>query len=175
MPDRRSASKHSIRISTTILAVAVWIVPLRAQSSQTTNKEDGRMQSHASGAFDVKLTPEAADEKSGGVIGRMSLQKRFHGDLEATSTGQMLSSGSAQGSGAYVAIELVTGTLRGRKGTFVLQHSGTMTKSVPKLTVVVVPDSGTGELAGLSGSMTIKIEGGKHFYELEYTLPEPAH
>lgn len=99
------------------------------------------------------------------------LDKEFHGDLEATSRGEMLSAGSSvPGSAGYVAIEQVTGALHGLTGTFVLQHSGTMTRGAPRLEVTVVPDSGTGELAGLSGAMTIDINEGKHRYELEYSI-----
>jgi hypothetical protein len=102
----------------------------------------------------------------------MSLAKRFHGDLEGTSQGQMLAAATAvKGSAGYVAIELVTGALGGRRGSFVLQHSGTMTRGTPQLTIAVVPDSGTDELAGLQGRMTITIEGGAHSYELDYSLP----
>jgi hypothetical protein len=115
------------------------------------------------------------DQAEGGQLGRMSIDKRFHGDLEATSKGEMLTAGtSVKGSAGYVAIERVDGTLRGRSGTFVLQHSGTMTRGVPQLTVTVVPDSGTGELAGLAGRMAIVIADGKHSYDFEYTLGENA-
>jgi hypothetical protein len=103
----------------------------------------------------------------------MSLDKTFHGDLEATSKGLMLTAGTeVKGSAGYVAIERVNGTLRGRTGSFVLQHSGTMTRGVPQMTVTVVPDSGTGQLAGLAGKMTIQIADGKHSYDFEYTLAE---
>ena len=128
--------------------------------------------SHASGPFEVKVTPQASDGDDAG-LGRMSLDKQFHGDLEATSKGQMLAAMSAvQSSGGYVAMERVTGTLKGRSGSFVLQHSGTMTRGVPQMTVSVVPDSGTDELVGLAGTMIIKIAEGKHSYEFEYTLAE---
>jgi hypothetical protein len=102
----------------------------------------------------------------------MTLDKQYHGDLEATGIGQMLTAGTeVKGSGAYAAIEKVTGSLEGKKGTFILQHTGTMRREVPQLAIVVVPDSGTGELQGISGKMKIKFaEGGKHFYELDYTL-----
>jgi hypothetical protein len=126
---------------------------------------------HAKGTFDVKVVPQPQDDAAGGPFGRLFLDKQFHGDLDATSKGQMLASGTGtDGSGAYVALELVSGTLNGRRGTFVLQHTGTMTKNVPTLIVTVVPDSGTGELTGLAGKMTIVIAGGRHSYELEYTL-----
>lgn len=101
----------------------------------------------------------------------MSIDKQFHGDLEATSKGEMLTAGtSVKGSAGYVAIERVSGTLGSRGGTFVLQHTGTMTRGAPQLTITVVPDSGTGQLVGLVGKMGIKIENGKHFYDFEYTL-----
>jgi len=105
----------------------------------------------------------------------MTLDKRFHGDLVGTSRGQMLTAGTdVKGSAGYVAVERVTGALQGRSGTFALQHSGTMTRGAPELTITVVPDSGTGELAGLEGKMAIRIEGGQHFYDLEYTLSEAS-
>jgi Protein of unknown function (DUF3224) len=132
------------------------------------------MTNHVSGAFEVKLSPQKPDNKEAesAALGRMSIDKQFHGDLEATSKGEMLSAMTeVKGSGGYVAIERVSGTLQGRSGSFVLQHSGTMTRGVPQLIVTVVPDSGTGQLAGLSGSMAIKISDGKHFYEFEYALP----
>ena len=103
----------------------------------------------------------------------MSIDKQFHGDLEGTSQGQMLSAGtSTKGSAGYVAIERIAGTLHGRAGTFVLQHSGTMTRGAPELSVTVVPDSGTGQLVGLSGKLNIKIADGKHSYEFDYALTE---
>jgi hypothetical protein len=130
---------------------------------------------HVSGPFDVKVTHQ--DDSSGeALLNRMTLDKQYHGDLDATGMGQMLTAGTEiKGSGAYVAIEKVSGTLEGKKGTFILQHAGTMTREVPQLAIVVVPDSGTGELRGISGEMKIKFaEGGKHFYELDYTLEKSA-
>lgn len=126
----------------------------------------------AIGTFDVKMTPQALDDKSADPsLARMAIDKQFHGDLEAASKGEMLSAGTAvKGSAGYVAIERVSGTLHGRHGTFVLQHSGTMTRGTPHLSVTVVPDSGTGQLVGLEGHMAIKIADGKHSYEFEYTL-----
>lgn len=132
------------------------------------------MTKHASGAFDVKVTPQKPDnpEAEAANLGRMSLDKKFHGDLDGTSKGEMLAAMSeVKGSAGYVAMERVSGTLSGRGGTFVLLHQGIMTRGIPQLSVTVVPDSGTGDLAGLTGSMTIKIEEGKHFYEFEYQLP----
>jgi hypothetical protein len=130
---------------------------------------------HATGTFDVKITPQKPDNPPAeeSRIGRMSIDKQFHGDLEATSKGEMLAvQTETKGSAGYVAMERVTGTLRGRKGTFVLQHSATMDRGKPSLSVTVVPDSGTGELAGLTGSMKIIIDAGKHSYEFDYTLPQ---
>ena len=131
------------------------------------------MTTHARGTFDVKVNPQAAEAQVGDpTVGRLSLDKQFHGDLEATSKGQMLTAGTeVKGSGGYVAIERVNGTLHGRNGTFALQHSGTMTRGTPQLSVTVVPDSGTGQLAGLAGRMDIIITEGKHSYDFEYTLP----
>ena len=132
------------------------------------------MPTHASGSFDVKLTPQTAGDKTeDALLGRMLIDKTFHGDLEASSKGQMLTAGTAvKGSAGYVAIERITGTLNGRTGTFVLQHSGTMTRGAPDSTITVVPDSGTDQLVGLTGKMTIKIADGKHSYVFDYTLPK---
>jgi len=126
---------------------------------------------HARGTFDVKVMPQAADNPAGGPFSRLFLDKQFHGDLDGTSKGQMLGAGTAvEGSAAYVALELVSGTLSGRRGSFILQHTGTMKKGAPTMTVTVVPDSGTDQLTGLEGRMTIIIEGGKHSYDFDYTL-----
>ena len=130
---------------------------------------------HASGTFEVKLTPQKPDNKEAesASIGRMSIDKQYHGDLEASSKGEMLSAMTdVKGSAGYVAIERVTGTLHDRSGSFVLQHSGTMTRGEPQLSVTVVPDSGTSELTGLAGTLTIRIADKQHFYEFDYTLPE---
>jgi Protein of unknown function (DUF3224) len=126
----------------------------------------------ASGTFEVKLNPLATDESADGApLGRMSIDKQFHGDLRGTSKGEMLTAGTrVKGSAGYVAIERVTGTLHGRSGSFVLQHNGIMTRGAPQLTITVVPDSGTDELVGLAGSMAIEIADGKHFYNFEYLL-----
>ena len=132
------------------------------------------MKQTAKGEFNVKLAPQAlADADADASLGRLSLDKQFHGNLEATSKGEMLSArSSVQGSAGYVAIERVTGTLHGRSGSFVLQHSGTMDRGTPSLSVSVVPDSGTDELAGLVGSMHIDIRDGKHYYSFDYALPD---
>lgn len=126
----------------------------------------------ASGTFEVNLSPQPPDNDSqNAAVGRLLIDKKFHGDLEGVSQGQMLAAGTAvEGSAGYVALEQVSGALQGRVGTFVLQHSGMMSRGEPSLTVKVVPDSGTGQLEGLTGEMTIKIEGGHHSYEFQYTL-----
>lgn len=130
------------------------------------------MTKHASGTFEVKLSPQTPEDNVGDPsVGRMSIDKQFRGDLEAVSRGEMLAVRTeTEGSAGYVAMERVAGTLDGRSGTFALQHSGTMTRGVPQLLITVVPDSGTGQLAGLSGQMKINIVGGKHSYDFEYTV-----
>lgn len=152
----------------------------RAQAPATTPKPSPRptgstMTATAKGPFDVKLTPQgqATDPNA---VGRMSLDKTFHGDIEATSVGEMLAVRTAvAGSAGYVAIELVTGRLAGRAGTFALQHWGMMDNGSPDLKISVIPDSATGELAGLTGTMSIDIQpGGKHFYSFSYSLPPAA-
>ena len=126
-----------------------------------------------SGPFDVKLTPQPLEWAA--ALGSLAIDKAFHGDLEATSKGHMLAfNTTTKGSAGYVAMEQVTGTLGGRSGTFVLQHSGTMNRGEPSLTLTVVPDSGTDGLEGLSGAMQIIIEGGKHSYLLEYEIASAA-
>ncbi|HTS35161.1 MAG TPA: DUF3224 domain-containing protein [Candidatus Solibacter sp.] len=131
---------------------------------------------HATGPFDVKMTPQ--DDKLGDGLSRMVLEKQYHGDLEGTGKGQMLTNGvSASKSGVYTAMETFTGTLKGRSdekktGSFVLYHTGIMRQGKPELTISVAPDSGTGQLAGIAGTMKINIAAdGKHSYDFDYTLP----
>jgi len=126
----------------------------------------------ASGSFEVSMQPLANTEVSADpMLGRFLLTKKFSGDLEAQARGHMLSAGTpVKGSAGYVAIDQVTGTLEGRKGSFILQHSGSMKRGVPSLSVLVVPDSGTGELAGLTGTLSINIVEGKHFYDFLYSF-----
>jgi hypothetical protein len=140
-----------------------------------TNQSGQVVTKHASGTFDVKLNSQTPENGVGDpTIGRMSIDKLFHGDLQGTSKGQMLAVGTdVKGSAGYVAMERVTGTLQGYTGSFALQHSGTLTRGAPQLAVSVVPDSGTGQLVGLSGKMMIDIVDGKHFYKFEYTLAQP--
>ncbi|MHB1056353.1 MAG: DUF3224 domain-containing protein [Rhodanobacter sp.] len=129
---------------------------------------------HATGHFDVKVQPQTPDnpQAQASGLGRLSLDKQFRGDLDATSQGEMLAAGDGVTSGAYVALEKVTGSLHGRSGSFALVHRALMVDGAPRdWTVVVVPGSGTGELAGLDGSMVITIADGKHGYDFEYSLP----
>jgi hypothetical protein len=133
------------------------------------------MTHRASGTFEVNLNPQMPEDDVGDpTIGRLSIDKRYDGDLEAIGKGQMLTATTdMEGSAGYVAIERVHGTLHGRNGTFTLQHSGTMTRGAGQLTIAVVPDSGTGQLVGLAGQMSIDIVDGRHFYHFEYTLASP--
>jgi hypothetical protein len=153
-----------IRYAALVLALTLAVV---AQEKKPT-------MSHAKGAFDVKIAPlTLSDVAAGSALGRMSIDKQYHGDLEGTGKGEMLTAMSAdvKNSGTYVAVERVEGTLAGRKGTFCLQHLGIMNRGAQNLSIAIVPDSGTGELKGISGTLNIRIEeGGKHFYDLEYKL-----
>jgi len=125
--------------------------------------------SHATGTFEVKITPQTPNDAP---IGRTTIDKTFQGDLKGTSQGEMLGVFTAvKGSAGYVAIERVTGTLQGRRGTFILQHSGAMNRGALQLSITVVPDSGTDQLTGLTGSMTIKVADGKHSYDFAYSGP----
>ncbi len=132
------------------------------------------MTQHASGPFAVKLTPQQPDSEvaKAANLGRMTIDKQFHGDLNATSKGEMIAAQTqVKGSAGYVAIERVTGTLKGLGGSFALQHSATMTRGVPDLSIIVVPDSGTGELKGITGKMDIIIApDGKHSYTFDYSI-----
>jgi len=140
--------------------------------SRVQKEKKAIMTSHANGTFEVKMIPQG-DNATGATIGKFSLDKQYHGDLEGTSKGEMLAVSTAvEGSAGYVALEQVTGKLNGRTGTFALQHTGTMNRGAAQLSVTVVPDSGTGDLVGLAGKMDIKIADGKHYYDFEYTLAE---
>ncbi len=158
------------------IAVALAASPAAAQTvpapktSPKPPSTGSAMSATIRGPFDVKMTPQGAATEP---VGRFTLDKAYHGDLEGTALGEMLAFGTAvKGSAGYVAIEKVTGTLAGRSGTFALQHWGVMDKGTPELRIMVVPDSGTGDLTGLTGTMTIDIQpGGKHFYGFTYTLP----
>jgi hypothetical protein len=155
-----------------VLLLATGAAHAQPTSPQTARKA-AAMQQVATGEFVVKLQPLPVEgQAEGSAVGRMSIDKTITGDLTATTRGQMLSAmGTVKGSAGYVAIEQVEGTLKGRKGSFVLQHTGTMDRGTPSLSVTVVPDSGTAELTGLAGNFQIAIAGGKHSYTFTYTLP----
>jgi len=143
-------------------------------TASETRKKEATAMSHAKGTFEVQLAPLAtSDTSEGSPLGRMSIDKKFSGDLQGTSKGEMLTGGtSVKGSGVYVAVEHVTGSINGRAGSFLFRHVGVMTRGTPSLSVEVVPDSGTGQLTGITGKMNIIITDGKHSYEFDYSLPE---
>jgi Protein of unknown function (DUF3224) len=149
--------------------IALFVLSMPSSQIQTPSSQKETTM-HATGPFDVKITPQ--DDKLNDGVTRMLLDKQYHGDLEGASKGQMLAVGSAKSSGVYVAIETFTGTLKGKTGSFSLHHTGVMTKSAPSLSINVVPDSGAGELKGITGKMIITIApDGKHSYDFEFTLP----
>lgn len=158
------------------LTICLLLFPYAAQNqspAQSKIEEKPPMTQHAKGTFEVKLTPQKPDSDvaQAASLGRMTIDKQFHGDLEGASKGEMIAAQSeVKDSAGYVALERVTGSLKGRKGSFVLQHSGTMSRGAPQLSVTVVPDSGTEELKGLKGKMNIIIADGKHSYEFDYSL-----
>jgi Protein of unknown function (DUF3224) len=156
-----------------LLAYVVALASASAQSPHLPVQARPTMTQIARGSFAVKLAPLTFEAlPNGAKLGRMSIDKQISGDLVATTVGQMLSAGTEiKGSAGYVAIERVEGTLHGKQGSFVLQHTGTMNRGAPSLSVTVVPDSGTGELLGLAGDFKIIIADGKHSYEFSYTLP----
>jgi hypothetical protein len=165
-----------MRLHPITLAMLVAIAAAPPARGQDSTGRSTAVRHHVTGPFDVKLgplTPYNTDPDA--LLGRMSIDKQFHGALEAASRGEMLSTGSARGSGGYVAMERVTGVLEGRHGSFALQHNATMDAGTPSLNIIVVPGSGTGELAGLSGRMTINIApGGAHSYDFEYEIAPAA-
>jgi Protein of unknown function (DUF3224) len=144
-------------------------------SAQPTSEARVRTSHLAKGTFTVQMKPLSESGFDGGNanLGRMSLDKIFEGDLMGVGKGEMLTAMTqTKGSAGYVAIERVTGTLHGHKGSFVFQHMGSMNKGAQSLSITVVPDSGSGDLIGLEGIFKIRIESSKHFYELEYSLPQ---
>ena len=171
----RSRNKSVVVVVVLFFSLTCIAIAQASSPAQAPNNKGAMVTGHATGTFDVKLVPQPADEQAKAAgIGRMSGDKQWHGDLSGVSKVEMLSFGTgAKGSsGGYVALEQFTGTLAGRTGSFVLQHSGTMAQGVPRLAISVVPDSGTGQLVGLTGTMNITIADGKHSYDFEYTLPE---
>jgi hypothetical protein len=170
MSARHTTQEFLMKATIRFLLALAACLPVAALAQ--TPKEPAPM--HAIGNFDVKIQPQTPDnpQATASGLGRLSLDKQFHGDLDAIGQGEMLAAGDGTTSGAYVALEKVTGQLHGRSGSFALVHRALMVDGMPQeWTVVVVPGSGTGELAGLGGSMTITIAGGKHSYDLSYTLP----
>ncbi len=135
---------------------------------------DHRMSTRVSGSFSIIMTPAATPQHSGRTaLARMLLEKVYTGELAATASGEMLSAVTdTKGAAAYVAIEAITGVLQGKKGSFVVQHAGTMADGKQELSIVIVPHSGTGQLEGIRGTMAIRIEAGQHFYDLDYSLPD---
>ena len=159
---RRSQSWRMLFLSLTLLVLGA------SPSGERAKLQEFPVVEHAAGAFTVEMKPETGADAP---VGRFSLLKRYSGDLQADSTGQMLAVGTeVKGSAGYVAMERVTGTLKGRSGSFALQHLGVMDRGGATLSVRVVPDSGTGDLKGLSGEMTITLTEGRHDYSLTYTL-----
>ena len=155
------------RLPLRVAVLALALAPAAAHLSESSMK-------HAQGTFEVKLAPQPATPGiEAAALGRQTIDKRFHGDLDGSSQGEMLAvMGKATGSGAYVALERVTGTLGGRQGSFVLVHTATMTRGAPAMNITVAPDSGTGALEGLSGTLVIHIDAkGGHSYTFDYTLP----
>jgi Protein of unknown function (DUF3224) len=160
--------------SRTAGVVACVCVSLGLAVTAAAKQKESATTTRATGTFDVKMTPQPPEDKAdGSTLGRMSLDKQFRGDLEGTGKGEMLTAiTEMKGSAGYVALERVIGSVKGRRGTFVLQHSATMTRGAPQLSITVVPDSGTGQLVGIAGKMSIVIADGKHSYEFDYTLPD---
>jgi hypothetical protein len=166
--------RNALLLAGTIVALSSMVAarPTRAADAGTKGAAmKGVAWVNAEGSFEVKIAPVADDTGTG--MGRMSIQKTWHGDIEATSRGEMLTAmGAGKGSGAYVAVERVTGSVNRRKGSFSLVHRGVMERGTQELSITVVPDSGTEELRGLAGTVKIRIDpDGKHFYSFDGTLP----
>lgn len=163
--------KDFIPVTLVCLALSASLGAAAAAQSPKPSPKDPSM-TRATGTFEVKLAPQGVSDKGQEAgLARMSIDKQFQGDLSGASAGEMMATSVESGSGGYVAIEKVTATLAGRSGTFMLQHGGLMSRGAPSLIVTVIPDSGTGQLAGLTGTMNIIITGGKHLYEFDYKLP----
>lgn len=165
--------RRSPQAPNTPTAMPVMPTPAVTAPHTTTPTPIRRMTAHAEGTFQVETKPLAPYNTSAGAgVGRFSIDKQYHGDIEGTGEGEMLSSGNpASGSAGYVAIERVTATIRGKTGSFSLQHSGTMEKGALSLSISVVPGSGTGDFAGIAGTMNITVENGKHSYLFDFSLP----
>jgi hypothetical protein len=164
---------HFARNVATIFACLHFANQAIAVQSAANSPGAPRMTQHASGSFDITTTPAAPPDHQGRTaIGRMLLDKRYAGELAATGKGEMLTAVTdTHGSAAYVAIERISGTLNGKRGSFVIQHAGTMSAGGKHATINVVPDSGAGDLTGISGTLRLTLVERTHFYELDYVLP----
>jgi hypothetical protein len=166
---------RSLLLAGTVRALCLLLIsPAQTQdASKIPAHQENSVATHASGTFDVKVTPQPPTDFETSVgLARYSLDKELHGEIEGTSKGEMLATNTeVKGSAAYVALEKVTGTLNGRAGSFILQHAASMTSASQQMLITVVPDSGTGQFIGLTGKFIIKIVDKKHFYEFDYTLP----
>jgi Protein of unknown function (DUF3224) len=169
----RTRAGTAVGVAMACLALGTGAAALTSTRSSTSDQKGAVMAKRASGTFDVKITAQKDEGVGDPSIGRMGIDKQYHGDLEGTGLGQMLTGMAAdvKDSGVYVAIERVRGTLHGRTGSFAVHHRGIMTRGAQELTISVVPDSGTEELEGITGTMTIEIKDGKHFYGFDYGLP----
>ena len=173
IPIQQDSASRSVAVAFGLVVVfSTMCFSRQGAAMQTATVEEAPTTMRAKGTFEVQLSPlETYNQAANAKVGRLSIDKTFAGDLVGTSQGEMLTGGSpADGSAGYVAIETVTGALEGRSGSFLLQHSGTMTPASQELTVTVVPGSGSGELEGIGGTMSIEIEDGKHLYDFEYTF-----
>lgn len=172
MPTRRPTFRWTHLLAAIMLTADIGLAQVEPKSEAPANDPKTY---RATGTFEVSMRPlsEIDPNGTGAKLARMAIDKQFAGDLVGTGVGEMLSAMTdTKGSAGYVAIERVAGTLNGRNGSFVLQHSGTMARGEPILSVTVVPDSGTGELSGISGRLVVDVADGKHSYQFEYTLPE---
>ena len=153
------------------LIVALGLAMLAACATPSSSTKALPMTMHARGTFTVAMAPLPADAPAGSTHGRLSLDKVYAGDLDATGKGEMIAiRPNAQGSGVYMAIERVTGVMNGKRGAFTLAHRGVMNRGTPDLSIDIVPDSGDGELTGIAGKLTLTIANGVHSYDIEYTL-----
>lgn len=172
-PDTRLLKLRSSCAKRVIAVLLLAVVPTAPNSIARNSQKEGTMPTHATGTFDVKIVPQPQSEiETAASLSRFSIDKQLRGDLEATSQGEMLTSGDPKsGTAAYVAIERITGALHGLSGSFLLQHTASMTSTSQQMQITVAPGSGTGQLTGLTGKFLIRIENKQHFYDLEYTLP----
>lgn len=164
------------KLATFILAATTLLFPsfphpsIQQDTQQAPTKSESRPMQKITGEFEVKIIPSETDNPQ---LGLMLLDKAYHGPLQGTAKGRMLTGmTNTKGSAGYVAIERIEGELAGKRGTFTIQHSGIMSQGKQSLTIQVIPDSGTDELVGLEGTMQIRIVDRQHFYDFEYSLPQ---